>query len=189
MVGLGRLRNHIDSYAYDVSADGSVVVGWSGTGIHSDPYPMSGVPGDEAFLWTEPGGMVGLGYLPGHGWSQAYAISADGSTVVGASAPVEDHGTYRSVGMHEPFIWDAAHGMRSLTDLLLNQYGLELPDWPLGHPSDISSDGTVIVGNGGSLIHGDAWMVVIPEPSGCVLAVSGLATLLAYVWRRRRHAG
>ena len=178
MVGLGRLGDDPDSSAEDVSADGSVVVGYSGNRFRSRQYPFVWDPADEdyeAFVWTEADGMVGLGHLPGHDWSKAYAVSADGSIVVGASYPA-----HRSA---EAFIWDAEHGMRNLRDLLISEYQLELPDWALGHPSDISADGTVIVGNG----EYGAWMVVIPEPSTIVLALTGLVGLLAYTWRKRRQ--
>lgn len=186
MVGLGRLGDDPDSSAEDVSADGSVVVGYSGNRFRWPRYPFVWDPADEdyeAFIWTEADGMVGLGYLPGHGWSRAYAVSADGSIVVGVSYPVEDHGLYSSMGPAEAFIWDAEHGTRSLRDLLINEYQLELPDWSLGYPSGISADGNVIVGNG----EYGAWMVVIPEPSTIVLALTGLLGLLAYTWRKRRQ--
>ena len=61
-----------ESYAYDISADGSVVVGQS--------YSSSG---REAFRWTADGGMTGLGDLPGGTFSSdAYGVSADGSVAV-----------------------------------------------------------------------------------------------------------
>jgi probable HAF family extracellular repeat protein len=192
MVGLGRLRDHLHSYAQDISADGSVVVGSSGNRTLGVLYPHGWEPVEdyEAFVWTEADGMVGLGYLPGDGWSQAYAVSADGSMVVGASASLEYDGEYRWVGTREAFIWDAEHGMRSLRDLLINEYQLALPDWSLGYPAGISADGNVIVGNGGDpgVGVGGAWMVVIPEPSSGILAATGLLGLLAYTWRRIRRA-
>jgi hypothetical protein len=92
------------------------------------------------------------------------------------------------MGPAEAFIWDAEHGMRNLKDLLISEYQLELPDWALGHPSDISSDGTVIVGNGFDGSAGGAWMVVIPEPSTIVLALTGLLGVPLYAWRKRRYA-
>ena len=71
MVGLG-FRN-----ARDVSADGSVGVGWA-----------ESVSGVEAFRWTATGGIVGLGALPGDNFaSRAYDVSPDGSVVVGYSEP------------------------------------------------------------------------------------------------------
>ena len=48
--------------AFSVSPDGSVVVGYSSSGL----YP-------EAFRWTATDGMIGLGHLPGvYYYSYAY---------------------------------------------------------------------------------------------------------------------
>jgi probable HAF family extracellular repeat protein len=60
------------SWAYGVSADGSVVVGRS--------YNAAGQW--RAFRWTASGGMQDLGTLGGSE-SEAYGVSADGSVVVG----------------------------------------------------------------------------------------------------------
>ena len=182
-LGLGRLGDHLDSYAAGVSNDGEVIVGFSGTGPDHAPSPVDEVPGDQAFLWTETDAMVGLGFLPDHGWSRATAVSGDGRVVVGSSAAVTVGGDLAEVGVHEAFIWDADHGMRSLKDLLADRYGLDMPDWPLGEPTGIPADGRVIVGNGGG-----AWLAVIPEPSNAVLAVSALLGLLLLARRRRRIA-
>jgi len=66
------------SIAYDVSADGCVVVGASAIGS------SAGVHRFEAFRWQD-GVMSGLGDLPGGIFdSEAYAVSADGSVVVGS---------------------------------------------------------------------------------------------------------
>jgi len=74
MQGLGDLPGgSFHSKAFDVSADGSVIVG-VGTGEN----------GREAFRWTKDGGMKGLGDLPGGDFaSYAMAASADGSVIVG----------------------------------------------------------------------------------------------------------
>ena len=60
------------SRATAVSADGSVVVGESTT-----------ASGQEAFRWTQSGGMVGLGSLSAESSSRAFGVSSDGSVVVG----------------------------------------------------------------------------------------------------------
>jgi uncharacterized membrane protein len=83
MVGLGDLPGGLfESFAFDVSGDGSVVVGYGSAA------------GNEAFLWTIDGGMKRLwdvllagGIDPAaHGWTKlevASGISADGNTIVG----------------------------------------------------------------------------------------------------------
>jgi autotransporter-associated beta strand protein/probable HAF family extracellular repeat protein len=100
-----------------LSADGSVVVGYSR---------------EEAFSWSQPTGMVGLGFLnPTLGYTSSYAtgVSGDGSVVAGYSL--------NGSGNTEAFIWTKAEGMVSLGFL------------PGGVYSDafaISSNATVIVG-------------------------------------------
>ncbi len=74
-VGLGLLPGmpQVTSNAYGVSADGGVVVGFSGGSISF-----------QAFRWTAATGMLGLGDLPGGQIaSGATGVSADGSVVVG----------------------------------------------------------------------------------------------------------
>jgi probable HAF family extracellular repeat protein len=178
MAGLGDLPGDIfDSWAYGVSADGSVVVG---NGV--------GDSGIEAFRWTEAGGMVGLRDLPGSGFSsRAYDVSADGSVVVGMSVGGSGNEAFRwtaaggMVGLgdltggtfssdaygvsadgsvvfgwsdgsagQEAFRWTVAGGMRSVRDILVNDYGLggQLAGWTLSYVGACSADGSVIVGGG-----------------------------------------
>jgi uncharacterized membrane protein len=112
--------------------------------------------------------MVGLGDLPGGEYrSLAIDVTADGSTVVGWS--VSDLG-------EEAFYWQSISGMRPLSDVLINDYGLDLNGWTLNHASAISPDGAVIVGNGTNPAGiREAWIAVIPEPGTFVLAAIGAA--------------
>ena len=118
--GLGDLPGGgFSSSARAVSADGSVVVGYS-----------SSASGVEAFRWTSGSGMVGLGDLPGGSfWSEAYGVSADGSVVVGFSD---------SASGVEAFRWTSGGGMVGLGDL----------PGPLFRSGayGVSADGSVIVG-------------------------------------------
>lgn len=127
-VDLGALSGDTGSIAHAVSADGSVVVGLS-------------EPGDRAFRWTQETGMVGLGALPGDGASCAFGTSADGSIIVGFCGGKSGF---------EAFIWDAAHGMRSIRELLVNQSEprTSLPGWKLRAATAVSRDGSVIAGWG-----------------------------------------
>ena len=69
------------SVANAVSGDGSIVVGYGDEKMNGISYQVY-----QAFQWTQTGGMVGLGWLPGGRlFSQAYGTSADGSTIVGVS--------------------------------------------------------------------------------------------------------
>ena len=81
VVGLGDLPGgDFDGEAFDVSADGTVIVGGSDSNL-------GGL--SEAFRWTANTGLVGLGALPGGRDSVAYGISGDGLVVVGESAFIE----------------------------------------------------------------------------------------------------
>ena len=145
-----------ESAATGVSADGSVVVGYTGTLWDNK---------EQAFRW-ENGVMVGLGTLDKER-SRACDVSADGSVVVGtvyADSPHwmpseafrwedgvmvglgtlggEDSGaggvsvdgsvvwgySHISAGESEPFIWDAEHGMRSLLQMFSSD-GVDLEGW------------------------------------------------------------
>ena len=136
MVGLGDLPGgEFISIARAVSIDGAVIVGssWS-------------TSGEEAFRWTQETGMVGLGDLPGGQFeSGAFAVSADGSVVIGYGKTIstgsDDFG-------HEAFIWDVAHGMRSLKEVLQGEFGFDLSGWRLWYAQGISLDGQTIVGVG-----------------------------------------
>lgn len=145
MVGLGTLPDTVASEARAVSRDGSVIVGGGG---------------GEAFRWTEQTGMVGLGGLSGYRViGLANGVSADGSVVVGMD--VNGFGP-------EAFIWDAAHKMRSVHEVLEKEPGLaeQLSGWNLTSATAISADGRVVVGWGTSP-HGDreAWMARLGNES------------------------
>ena len=121
--GLGSLRPGEVSDAYDVSDDGTVVVGSSNT-------QSTG----EAFRWTAAGGMEGLGFLPGRGaTSVARAVSGDGTTIVGDSGTAAD-------GQTRAFRWTGATGMVAVPPL-------GAPD-SLSLGMRTSKDGSVVVGYG-----------------------------------------
>ena len=159
--GLGDLPGgSFDSLAAGISADGSTIVG---------------VSGQEAFRWTSAGGMQGLGDVPSLSYSSATAVSNDGSIIVGEAGGSPAGGDDRTA-----FIWDAAHGMRNLRDVLVNEYGFDLTDWTrLGSANGISADGTTIVGWGYTATGAqEAWRAVVPEPSSLsLLALAGSAML------------
>lgn len=158
-----------DSWARDVSADGSVIVGRGKSAY-----------GSEAFQWTAPsadsrGGMIGLGDLPGGDFfSEALAVSADGSVIVGGSISGD------SGYMGEAFIWDAENGMRSLRDVLTTEYGFDLTGWHLYKATGISADGLTMAGYGYNpdRFGTQAWVAHIPEPATLsLLALGSLAAM------------
>jgi len=121
-VGLGDLPGgYFGSLAYDVSADGSTVVGYG-----HPAYRTS----SEAFRWTQSEGMIGLGFLPGGHQSVAEATSADGSVIVGSS---------RSTLGREAMRWTESEGMVGLGDLPGGSYH--------SGALNVSADGNVVVGH------------------------------------------
>ena len=101
---------------YDTSADGSVMVG---LGNSSNTVPI---------LWTQSNGVVELGQLSEDDQGCAYAVSDDGSIIVGYSG-------------NQAFRWTASVGMTGLG---------YLPGASDSVAYGISGDGSVIVGNSGN---------------------------------------
>lgn len=187
-----------------VSADGAAVVGqWGGGGRWRG-----------GFYWTENGGMVDLGSLPGGGVDRVYDLSADGSLVLGTNSTLEtviwteeagviglgfaargvseDGSLFAGVSDSRPALWDATHGVRDLTELLLAD-GVDLGGGWLQSAYDVSSNDEkiVVMGDG---FDDDGWWTgwaatyVIPEPSTLVALVSmGAVGLAIQVWRRRKN--
>ena len=169
MVGLGDLPGGTpDSQANDVSLDGRVVVGVANA---------NSAEGGEAFRWTSEGRMVGLGHLPG-GDIDSYAdsVSADGSVVSGRS---------RTASGYVAFVWDEAHGIRSLKQALTDA-GVATTGWRLNE-AWVSDDGRHFSGVGiNPRGQAEAFFAVLPEPGGAGLLVALAWPLLAR--RRRRDA-
>jgi len=175
LVGLGLMAGGSFTNARSISADGAAIVGW-GDDVNAG--------GNQAFRWTEAEGFVGLGDLAGgtvH--SVAMDVSADGSAVVGLATAAQGS---------TAFVWDAARGMRSLLDVLTQDYGLDLAGWRLTFASGVSDDGLVIVGAGINP-NGDAeaWIASLratPEPTPEPAATSLLGLGFLMLALRRRYA-
>lgn len=121
---------------FEVSKDGSVMVGYV---THGDEW--------EAYRWTADGGKQGLGDFPsGKTQSVAIDLTADG-TIIG-DGEIGDQGGSHS----ESFIWDEFHGLRSMTDVMVKDFGLVeilsegLVGGRLSHAIGISDDGKVLAG-------------------------------------------
>jgi probable HAF family extracellular repeat protein len=158
MEGLGDLPGGLfRSGAQSVSGDGEVAVGVGNTG---DVLDLHGA------LW-EDDAIVGLGFLadrgpnaPGAWQSLAFAVSADGSVIVGTSDNwrcVFDPyaGKYVDANYDEPFRWQDGV-MTSLFD------GLSPGDppgqgWTFGQALAVNADGSVIVGWGYGPFIWDEW--------------------------------
>lgn len=131
LVDLGDLPGGtVDSYATAVCADGSVIAG-HGTSA-GQPLPGGGSTAltNEGFRWTAAGGLVGLGSFSGSPYgSDARAVSADGSVIVGAATAAN--------GFPRAFRWTAETG---LVDL-----GLPA-DAGQAEANGISADGSIVAG-------------------------------------------
>ncbi len=92
------------------SADGSISIGdmyTTDSNFHYTSY--------QAYRWTAGSGMVGVGYLPGGDRSASFALSSNGTTILGVSTSTDfpgDPTQYPFEG--EFFLWTAAQGMKSL---------------------------------------------------------------------------
>jgi probable HAF family extracellular repeat protein len=173
---LGGLPNAVPhAEAFDVSANGSVIVGQS--------YDAN--RNFVAFRWTESTGMQSLGDLPGGDFfSQAYAVSANGRVIVGEGSADDDIGGAYDLPP-EAFIWTEAGGMHDLRDMLIHGYGLELDEYRRAATA-ISANGNVIVGwgSGPGMANLSAWRVnLIPEPS----ALAQLASIALIVFIRKNR--
>jgi hypothetical protein len=89
-------------------------------------------------------------------------------------------GNSRSDLSTEAFIWDAAHGMRNLREVLISEHGLSaaLAGWTLTEVLDISDNGNVIVGYGFYSQQISGFVVIIPEPATAPLAMAALFSMM-----------
>jgi uncharacterized membrane protein len=151
------------STAHAASADGSVIVG---------QYFANGEY--RAFRWTKSGGFEALSEIAGTNDMRAFAVSGDGSIVVGeARDPV--------TGRNVAFVWDASHGTRVLSDVLAGVG--QIKNWYLTEAWGISADGRFVTGHGvnpGGIA--ESWIARIipgqvPEPGTLALLGLGFAGL------------
>jgi uncharacterized membrane protein len=123
--------------AEDLSADGRVVVGWASDGV-----------GSAAVRWVD--GVCEI-IIPLSMRATAMGVSADGLVVVGSCEQLDG-----------AFVWDAAHGARSLRTLM-SEAGYDMSRIQLWESHGISGDGLSIVGLGSSQITGQhiGWEIVL----------------------------
>jgi len=153
----------IESRAFAVSADGSIIVG----------YGVSDL-GWEPFRWDATNGMQGLGVFGDFpGFNTARGVSADGSIVVGEAQT--------AFGL-KAFIWDAANGLQEL-EVILADLGVDLTGWSLTSASGVSADGRTVVGKGINPSGvSEAWIAVLDDPAPVpVLGPIGFSILLGLV--------
>jgi probable HAF family extracellular repeat protein len=158
--------------AFGVSPDGQVVVGQS-----------RGTSGNvEAVRWIGSGPAESLGIPAGAARANGDASTADGSVVVGRASSL-DFST--RIG----FVWDATIGIRSASDYLELELGLEVADWEIEELRDITPDGQFMVGTGINP-SGDreGFIVAVPEPASGPATAVAIVSVLAVLHVRRRSA-
>lgn len=184
---LGTVASTFISTATSVSADGSVVVGYSGVlggGTTTIPYA------NASFYWTAATGMVDMG-LPRDQYNESFAfdISSDGYMIVGKMYNGND-------GDHA-YIYDRATGQTyDLQNILASNGVTGASNWSrLYSANAISGNSTTgynIVGQGliggetrAFLIKGLTTLTPVPEPS--TYALASIATVLMALSIRRRN--
>lgn len=157
----------LNGSARAVTPSGDVIVGsYSSTGPNT------------AFRWTESTGDVELDSLPtGTGQADAFAVSDDGRYTVGwSSSGIFDIDW-------EAVIWTEDGEIRKLSDMLQDDFGIDMTGWQLISANDVSADGTTIVGTSidpQGIRRG--FVATIPAPAALsLIPITGLLTT-----RRRR---
>jgi probable HAF family extracellular repeat protein len=128
-----------NSQATAVNANGTVVVGESeyATGATATTTTTQ----LHAYRWTSAGGMVDLGTIGGAtGLSQALAVNASGSVVVGWSAANDP-----TLAGHA-FMWTAQSGMQDLNSVL-TKAGVDLTGITLISAHGVSANGDFVTGD------------------------------------------
>lgn len=137
-IDLGASLTPGSAWAAASSADGLVIVG----------YRLDANGNYRGFHYTSELGATDLPLLVGDtpeiADAYAYAVNADGTTVVGS----EDNGT--SSAVLDAFVWTPARGTRRVVDLVP---AAEVPSgWRLRRANAVSADGGVIAGEGNASI-------------------------------------
>jgi probable HAF family extracellular repeat protein len=146
MSSLGFLPGGNTSVATSINSDGTVVVGSS----------TNGSGNTQAFRWVN-GTMNSIGF-PGSTNSAATATNSDGTVVVGGS----------DGNPGGPFRWTPIDGINSIANLL-TAAGVSFTGWSLSSATAVSSDGTVIVGDGTNPSgQQEAWIAHLPLPTALV---------------------
>jgi probable HAF family extracellular repeat protein len=152
LTDLGVLPGYSTSTATGISADGTIVVGWS---ADSAGHP-------RAFYWSTSTGMVDLVGL-NNVYSKALAISRDSSTIVGTWSD-------STVEQYRGFSWTAGSGM---VDLGILTGAAKAAAYA------VSSDGTVIAGGPGGAWLWTAGGGMVSIGGDCAYAMSADGGVLA----------
>lgn len=180
MVDMGSLLGSASadpySAAYDVSADGSVIVGQSQASSGELEYTPR-----RAFRWTQATGMVDLGTLGG-GNSQAQAVSANGAVTVGrAQAEAGQDAAYLA------FRWSQATGMQSIADWLAAA-GVGSGGWSFDSAMATNADGSIVVGHGSNNGVEESWLARVSDIGTGVMKPANYSRSLSALTESFHHA-
>jgi probable HAF family extracellular repeat protein len=164
-VDLGTLGG-ASAFAVGINAGGSVV-GNSATATGAN----------YAFLYTDGGGMIDLGTLPGNTGSGAAGINALGVIVGGVS---------NAAGVQRAFVYRPGAGMADLNDLIGPGTG-----WTLIDARGINDAGQIV--GTGVLASGSGFraylLTPVPEPSALLLAGGAAVAVRVLSAARRNRPG
>jgi probable HAF family extracellular repeat protein len=156
-----------------VSNDGRVIAGFA-----------AGSPLSSIFLWTEGLGSEDLGRFPDtNEFVRVGDLNGNGTILVG-----EVGNSTTGFGGRDAVWWDRAGGFQLLSDVLTQNYGIDVGFWRLTTATGISPDGKWITGAAEDPFgNREAFLVHIPEaPSGLLVGSAGVMLFVAQVLRRRR---
>lgn len=189
----------MSSAAYDISADGSVIVGTDkvdATTLHAvrsingGPLQSLGTGGSLGSLanGVSNNGEIIVGALSFSNGTQAAKWTASGGwevlqgTVgISSALAISDNGKVivgRMNTFNTAFVWDKSNGARDLKAVLENEYNLNLAGWNLTQAFSVDSTGSRIVGVGTLNGNAQAWLVQLPtfhitEPDPGELWIAG----------------
>ncbi|MEK6703848.1 MAG: immunoglobulin domain-containing protein [Planctomycetota bacterium] len=128
VTSLGTLPGSVMSVPSDLSADGSVVVGYAADGTGGNV---------RAFKWTAASGMQDLGTPPDSTQAVAAGLTGDGSVVVGYAIVA---------GAASACVW-VGNAQAQPLDLYLQAQGISTAGWVF-ETAGISSEGSAMAGSG-----------------------------------------
>ncbi len=138
---------YFDASATEVSADGTAMIGYAGDGRRMT----------VGVLWREGHAPVVIRGPRDAAITVPYAVSGDGSTVVGWSR------NDRYIGyIDRPWLWTLRTGTLDLNELV-GQLGGGFTNWRVMNPSFITPDGQTLVGGGFHNGLYESYVMTLPE--------------------------
>ncbi|MBM4107449.1 MAG: hypothetical protein FJ255_01325 [Phycisphaerae bacterium] len=122
-----------------ISENGAAAANHDGSRIVGTASSVATRQGWEAFLWSAPTGMVGLGAPPAAVQGSNARTIAREALVVGGLVGTNVFGEYH------PFLWGPVRGRRNLNDIL-DALAVNRQGWIIDGVNDLNHDGTLMTG-------------------------------------------